>query len=119
MDFHSWSLPRYQAAAKILRSLHVLDKVSLSPRAFGSARWHLEFHPPKLTPRADFFDGFTKRHPVYAPFTTPVYSNAAFQILGYVIEKVAGEPYELAIQNSILKPLSLSRTSLKPPTSGE
>lgn len=47
-----------------------------------------------------------------------MYSNAAFQILGYVIEKVTGEPYELSLKNSILKPLSLSRTSLKPPTSG-
>lgn len=68
----------------------------------------------KLISDVDFFDGFTKRHPVYAPFTTPVYSNVGFQILGYVIENVTGEPYEVAITNSIFKPLNLSRTSLKP-----
>lgn len=43
-----------------------------------------------------------------------MYSNAGFQILGYVIENVTGEPYEVAIANSIFKPLNLSRTSLKP-----
>lgn len=65
--------------------------------------------------REEFFNGFTKRHPVYAPFTTPVYSNTAFQILGYVIENVTGEPYEVAVEHNIFKPLDLSRTSLKPP----
>ncbi|MCJ1430325.1 hypothetical protein MMC29_008243 [Sticta canariensis] len=76
-----------------------------------------DFTQPPCSRETDFFDGFTKRHPVFLPFKTPVYSNAAFQILGYVIEKVTGEPYELAVSNSILKPLSLSHTSLKPPTS--
>lgn len=66
--------------------------------------------------KADFFKGFTARHPVYAPFTTPVYSNAGFQILGYVFENITGLPYEVALQNSIFKPLNLTRTSVKRPT---
>jgi CubicO group peptidase (beta-lactamase class C family) len=31
--------------------------------------------------RAQFFAGFTQRHPVYAPSTAPIYSNAGYVIL--------------------------------------
>lgn len=98
--------------AKIRHRLHVLEKVGLSPKAFGR---RLDLIHLNLTPEADFFNGFTKRHPVYAPFTTPVYSNTAFQILGYVIENVTGQAYEGAVETDIFKPLNLSRTSLKRP----
>jgi len=36
--------------------------------------------------RAQFFAGFTQRHPVYAPGTAGIYSNAAFLILLYAFE---------------------------------
>lgn len=95
---------------KISHSLLVLEKVGLSLEGLWLG---LDLMHRNLNPEADFFDGFTKRHPVYAPFTTPVYSNAAFQILGYVIENVTGEPYEVAVEHDIFKPLNLSRTSLE------
>ncbi|KAL9117447.1 MAG: hypothetical protein Q9187_006016 [Circinaria calcarea] len=65
--------------------------------------------------RQEFFQGFTKRHPVYAPFATPVYSNAAFWILGYVIETVTGKPYDQAVHDDIFAPLHMNRTSLTKP----
>ena len=98
--------------AKIRHRLHVLEKAGLSPKAFGRV---LDLIHLNLILEADFFNGFTKRHPVYAPFTTPVYSNTAFQILGYVIENVTGQAYEEAVETDIFKPLNLSRTSLKRP----
>lgn len=56
-----------------------------------------------------------QRHPVYAPFTTPSYSNAAFEILGYVVENVTGHPYEVVIQKAIFEPLGLYHSSVSKP----
>ncbi len=66
--------------------------------------------------REAFFRGFTARHPVLAPFTTPVYSNAGFILLGYVAEKVTGQPYEVAVEKGILKPLDMAHTSVTKPS---
>lgn len=66
-------------------------------------------------PRPEFFSGYPSRSPVYAPFTTPSYSNAAFRILGYVIERVTHQSYELAVQETIFKPLGLKRSSVTKP----
>ena len=63
----------------------------------------------------DFLQGMNQRHPVYAPFTTPVYSNAAYEILGYVVESVTGQPYEAAVQNLIFDPLGLDHSSVLTP----
>lgn len=63
----------------------------------------------------EFFTGFTKRAPAYAPFQTPVYSNAAFWILGYVIEGVTGRPYEEVVEQDIFRKLEMVHTSVKKP----
>ncbi len=48
-------------------------------------------------------------------FSGPSYSNAAYSVLGLVIEAASGKPYDVAVQDLILKPLSLTRTSVRPP----
>lgn len=63
-----------------------------------------------------FFAKFGRRHPVYAPWTTPVYSNMGFAVLGLVVESVSGQPYEQYVSEAILEPLNLTRTSIRTPT---
>ena len=63
-----------------------------------------------------FFRGFTARHPILPPFTTPVYSNAGFSILGYVVEQLNGQSYEVAVDRSILKPLEMTHSSVTKPS---
>lgn len=63
----------------------------------------------------EFLQGLNQRHPVYAPFTTPVYSNAAFEILGYVLETVTAQPYEVTLQKTIFDPLGLPHSSVSKP----
>lgn len=66
----------------------------------------------------EFFNGFTQRYPVFAPQTTPIYSNAAFRILSYVVEAVTGQTFASVVQQQILTPLQLADTSLSiPPAS--
>ncbi|KAB8259300.1 beta-lactamase/transpeptidase-like protein [Aspergillus pseudonomiae] len=54
--------------------------------------------------------------PVAPPGVTPIYSNVAFQILGYIIEKVTGQPFNDVLKSRILHPLALTNTSLHTPS---
>lgn len=63
----------------------------------------------------EFFQYFLKRHPVFKPQTTPVYSNAAYRILGYVLEASSHKSFGKHMQLSALIPLGLAKTSAKRP----
>lgn len=65
---------------------------------------------------AEYFEGFIKRHPVLPPYTAPVYSNAAYRILGYVVEAIAGSPYDAVLARSVVRPLGLKMTSTASPS---
>ena len=58
--------------------------------------------------REQFFTGFTNRHPVYAPGSAAIYSNAAWTILGYALENITGIPFEALVKKSLFEPLHLS-----------
>ncbi|EEH06643.1 predicted protein [Histoplasma capsulatum G186AR] len=60
----------------------------------------------------NFFDGFIHPAPVYLPGQIPVYSNAAFQILGYIPEDRNGESFESLLKSKIFEPLRMSNSSL-------
>ncbi|KAF2103616.1 beta-lactamase/transpeptidase-like protein [Rhizodiscina lignyota] len=70
---------------------------------------------PKPCSRQEFFNGLAAFHPVFPPFTTPVYSNVAFQLLGYAIESVTGRSFNDVLTTEVLKPLGASSTSLALP----
>jgi len=56
---------------------------------------------------------------VFASQTTPVYSNAAYRILGYALEAMSGRPYDALMQSKVLTPLGLNNTSADlPPGKG-
>jgi CubicO group peptidase (beta-lactamase class C family) len=65
----------------------------------------------------EFFKGIVQRHPIVPTSSTPIYSNAAFQILGYVVEAMAGDNYTKVLSDNVLKPLNLSRTFYDTPDS--
>ncbi|EXJ70281.1 uncharacterized protein A1O5_06349 [Cladophialophora psammophila CBS 110553] len=64
----------------------------------------------------DFFDNFGRRPPVYAPFTTPVYSNIGYALLGRVIENVTGKTYAAYLQDAVFTPAKMSHTFVGPPS---
>ncbi|KAK2813609.1 hypothetical protein FQN50_000004 [Emmonsiellopsis sp. PD_5] len=68
-----------------------------------------------LFPFKEFFSGLLKAHPTAATSTTPIYSNAAFQILGYVVENISGKSYESVLSEDLIEPLKLSGTSFSKP----
>lgn len=48
----------------------------------------------------------------FAPGTKQVYSNFGYCILGRVIEKVSGQPYEIYVRNTVLAPMDVHAMSI-------
>ena len=55
---------------------------------------------------------------VYAPGTRYKYSNAALQVVGYVLERAAGEPFPRYLRDSVLLPLGMTRSAFFEPAPG-
>ncbi len=51
---------------------------------------------------------------VYAPESRIKYSNAAIATVGYVLERVQGEPFAKYLKRAVLDPLGLERSSFEP-----
>lgn len=66
---------------------------------------------------AEFLKAIKGLHPVTSTYHTPIYSNLAFQILAYALERITNKSFSAVFQSSIIEGLGLSRTSLQPPSS--
>lgn len=53
--------------------------------------------------------------PVAPAGVTPSYSNMAFQLLGYLIEKRTGISFAKVVQKHILNPLTMNETTVFAP----
>ncbi len=64
-----------------------------------------------------FLRGITTTDPQASTFNTPLYSNAAVQILSYAMEALKMKPFAQQFKNAIATPLKLQRTFLSLPSS--
>lgn len=81
------------------------DAMPLDPAGFQTIRFkHSE--PRELVAMA------TSRPLDFPPGTKWSYSNTNYIVIGLLIEKVTGAPYEQAVRDRILRPLHLAHTSL-------
>jgi CubicO group peptidase (beta-lactamase class C family) len=55
------------------------------------------------------------KYPVAPTHHAPAYSNMAFQLLGYAMEKITGRPFGDLVRSELIKPLKLTRTFLSAP----
>ncbi|KAL4792670.1 beta-lactamase/transpeptidase-like protein [Aspergillus venezuelensis] len=65
--------------------------------------------------RDEYFEGPVSRHPVVPSSSSPVYSNDAYQLLGYVIEEMAGDRLERLVNERLIERLNLTRSSYTKP----
>lgn len=63
----------------------------------------------------DFLEGLLKSHPVVPVASTPIYSNAAFVLLAYALEEITGKRFTELLEEDIIKPLHLTRSSYGKP----
>ena len=52
---------------------------------------------------------------IFAPGTTPAYSNYATSLAGYVVERVSGEPFDDYVERHIFAPLRMTHSSFRQP----
>ena len=52
---------------------------------------------------------------IYPPGTVPAYSNYATAVAGYIVERVSGRPFEDYVNENILKPLKMERSTFAQP----
>lgn len=56
----------------------------------------------------EFFDGITQTHPMAPTSFTPIYSNAAIQILSYALEASTNKTYNALLEEYLFEPLGLN-----------
>ncbi|RLL96047.1 hypothetical protein CFD26_101323 [Aspergillus turcosus] len=64
----------------------------------------------------EFFNGLLQSHPIVPTSSTPVYSNAAFQILAYALETIAGQDYQNILEDRLIKPIGLTQSFYSTPS---
>jgi CubicO group peptidase (beta-lactamase class C family) len=52
---------------------------------------------------------------VFAPGSTPAYSNYGCSLAGYIVERVSGEPFDAYIEHHILEPLEMHHSTFRQP----
>jgi CubicO group peptidase (beta-lactamase class C family) len=52
---------------------------------------------------------------IFAPGSVPAYSNYGAALAGYIVERVANMPFDRYVEERILKPLGMTRTTMRQP----
>lgn len=52
---------------------------------------------------------------IYAPGTTPAYSNYGASLAGYIVQRTSGEPFDAYLENHIFKPLGMEHSTFRQP----
>jgi hypothetical protein len=66
----------------------------------------------------EFLEGVVNHPPAYPPYTTPVYSNLAYTILGFAYENITGHTIDQGQRDVFIKRLGMSSTTPRPPDKG-
>src|SRR5262247_1310311 len=88
---------------------HLLTHTSGLPGDFGGFPVWGDTVPPSLE------DYLRKSLKVTSPpMTKVVYSNMAYTLIGYLVQKLSGVPYKQYIQDNIFKPMEMDSTAFEP-----
>ena len=52
---------------------------------------------------------------IYAPGTTPAYSNYGASLAGYIVQRTSGEPFDAYLEHHIFKPLGMAHSTFRQP----
>ncbi len=74
--------------------------------------------PAHLVPLGDYLKRWIPER-VFAPGTTPAYSNWATALAGYVVERVSGESFDDYCDKHIFAPLGMTNSTMRQPLPAE
>ncbi|HEY0596946.1 serine hydrolase domain-containing protein [Sphingopyxis sp.] len=82
---------------------------------FDEVQRGLNSYDPKKIPSLG--DALKRQVPyrIYAPGTTPAYSNYGTSLAGYIVERVSGLPYDDYVERHIFAPAGMTRSSFRQP----
>lgn len=106
LDFH---VPEYQGQPVTLR------QIMTHTAGFEESLKDLIGHDSAAVPP---YDELVKRwvpHRIFAPGTTPAYSNYATSLAGYIVQRVSHEPFDDYVERHIFAPLGMRNSSFRQP----
>ena len=71
----------------------------------------------KVAPMTDL-EASVKSNPpvqVFAPGTTPAYSNYGIALAGYIVQRVSGQPFEAYVREHVLEPAGMTSSTYEQP----
>ena len=74
-----------------------------------------------LGPKEIPYDTLLKRwvpNRIYAPGTTPAYSNYGASLAGYIVQRTSGEPFDAYLEHHIFGPLGMTHSTFRQPLPG-
>jgi CubicO group peptidase (beta-lactamase class C family) len=83
------------------------------PGAAWTRAWQQVGTP--MEQRREFIQAVLARPPEAAPGTKMIYSNQGYAIIGAMLEKIAGQPWETLITDRLFKPLRMDTAGFGPP----
>lgn len=98
--------PQIPNAARITIA-HILLHRSGMPEIQPDGAWGKQHHTPD-----EFVARIAQGLPNFEPDAKSLYSNAGYHLLGYVVEKVGGKPYQQALKERITARIGLPNTYL-------
>ncbi|CAJ2501454.1 Uu.00g043070.m01.CDS01 [Anthostomella pinea] len=63
-----------------------------------------------------YLSGYTAEHPIYAPFTTHIYSNGGFELLEFALENITGISMADMVQKDLFGKLGMTHSSYNVPS---
>ncbi|RXZ64228.1 serine hydrolase domain-containing protein [Pelagerythrobacter rhizovicinus] len=106
LDFE---IPPYEGEPITLR--HILTH---TPGFEESIRHLISSDPDAVMPLQDYArEALPER--VFAPGTTPAYSNYATALAGYIVERVSGQPFDDYVERHIFAPLEMRYATFRQP----
>jgi CubicO group peptidase (beta-lactamase class C family) len=106
LDFR---IPPYQGKPITLR--HIMTHTAGFEE---SVRYLISSDPKAVQPLARLMrDALPRR--VFAPGTTPAYSNYATALAGYMVQRVSGVPFDDYVERRIFRPLAMRHATFRQP----
>jgi CubicO group peptidase (beta-lactamase class C family) len=78
----------------------------------------IDFDAPVVEQRLAFASNVLHRAPVAAPGEKFLYSNAGYMVVGSILEKRLGKPWEALMQEELFAPLEMASCGFGPPATG-